>query len=152
MKTLPIRCRAGDKRPIRAIAFEAADSGDASDQNETKHRDSCPTLKFFEDAKDAFPESWLDLFAVIDETARNGPPENRQKFNFLTDGLYELKSWKLRLICFFDDDSLIVCTHGFFKHRQETPKEEKDRAKKIRKAYYEAKKRGNLYHVQPHRQ
>jgi phage-related protein len=89
------------------------------------------------------------LLAVIDDTARNGPPANKTKFNFLTDGLYELKSWKLRLICFFDDNSIIVCTHGFFKRQQGTPDAEKERAKKMRTAYFEAKKRGHLHHVQP---
>jgi len=149
MKTLPIRCRPSDKRPIRAIAFDAPGTRTAkSTPNEPKQRDSCPTLKFFQEAKDAFPDSWADLLAVIDETAKNGPPENKQKFNSLTDGLYEFKSWKLRLVCFFDEESVIICTHGFFKHQQETPKAEKDHAKRLRNAYIEAKKKGQLYHVQ----
>lgn len=149
MKTLPIRVRHGDTRPIRAIAFEAGEIGEAETHDAPEPRDKCPALKFFEEARKAFPASWADLLAVLDETARNGPPANTQKFNFLSDGLYELKSWKLRLICFFDDDSLIVCTHGFFKHQQQAPRVEIERAKKMRSAYLEAKKRGLLYHVPP---
>ena len=149
MKTLPIRVRPGDRRRIRAIAWEAGSDDNASDDDESNTRDTCPTLQFFEDAKKAFPKSWIDLLAVIDETARNGPPENTKRFNYLTDGLYELKSWKLRLICFFDDDSIIICTHGFFKQQQATPNREKDRAKKMRTAYLDAKKNGKLEHVPP---
>ncbi len=150
MKTLPIRCRPSDKRPIRAIAFEPASEAAIEPETDVSMpRDSCPTLKFFEEAKAAFPDSWMDLLNVLDETARSGPPRNPQKFNSLNNGLYELKSWKLRLICFFDDESLIICTHGFFKHRQVTPDDEKERAHRMRNAYLEAKKRGELHHVQP---
>jgi phage-related protein len=148
MKTLPIRCRPGDRRPIRAIAFEASSSDDLNSESDQLRRDVCPTHRFFVDASKASPKDWVDLQNTLDETAKNGPPKNTQKFDSLIDGLFEFKSWQLRLVCFFDDE-MIICTHGFFKKRQNTPKAERNHAAKLRSRYLEAKKRGQIHHVQP---
>ena len=145
MKTLPIRCRPNDTRPIRAIANEAP----APAPGEPKRRDNCPTHQFIQQAKDTLPSKWEDLMAVLNETALNGPPNNDQKFSSLKkNGLYEFKSFKLRIACFFDGN-LIICTHGFFKKQNQTPKGEVDYADEKRRDYFEAKKNGTLTHAQP---
>jgi phage-related protein len=146
MKTLPIRCRPSDTRPIRAIAYEAAPEANSDPAH--PHRDPCPTLQFITRAKQEIPKSWDDLAAVLNETAKNGPPRNDQKFAFLKDGIYEFKAFKLRIACFFDRN-LIICTHGFYKKQQKTPKDEIAQAKQMRTAYSEAKKNNQLFHVQP---
>jgi phage-related protein len=62
----------------------------------------------------------------------------------LDDGIYEIrieyKSDIFRLFCFFDDGKLVVLLHGFQKKSQKTPKKEIERAKKLRKEYYDNKK------------
>lgn len=144
MKTVKIRCRLGDTRPIRAIAFDGAPDPAHPDE---KPRDSCPTLRFFQEASRLYPDSWLDLSAVLDETAKSGPPKNDSKFKHVKDGIYEFKSWKLRVFCFFDDNSIILCTHGVFKHTQQASQEEIEEAKSKRSAYLEAKKRKQISHA-----
>jgi len=46
-----------------------------------------------------------------------------------------------RLFAFWDkrdkDETLVFCTHGFIKKRQETPKKEIEKAEQIRKEYLE---------------
>lgn len=147
MKTLPIRCHPNDTIHIRALTLEKQRSpGDPKDEGA---RDSCPTLKFFQEAKNKCPDSWADLLATLNETAANGLPENDSKFKHLTDGICEFKSWGLRLLCFKDDGAIIVCTHGFYKKRQATPAKEISRAQTMRRAYLEAKKRDQINHVEP---
>ncbi len=87
--------------------------------------------------------------ALLNFSAAKGPPDNKEKYNSLGDGLYEFKSWGLRLICFYDEGSLIICTHGYFKQSQGMPKKEKTRALNLKNAYFEAKKRNQILHVQP---
>jgi len=101
-----------------------------------------------EDASTTLPDEWADLSNTLDEIAKNGPPKNTVKFDFIADGIREFKSWKLRIACFFDGN-LIICTHGFYKKQSKTPKGELDRAKTMRNAYLEAQKRGNINHVLP---
>ncbi len=141
MKTLVIRL--GEKHTIRAIAFPAA---------EPHARDSCPTLKFFEEQSKRDAEECAHLAALLTQTARSGPPQNPTRFKPLsgTDGLYEFKTpGGLRLFCFWDDDSLIICTHGMLKKQQKTPKHEIKRAGQLKSAYLDAKKKGKLEHAKP---
>jgi phage-related protein len=134
--------RKGVKHVIRAIAFPADDGG---------KRDKCPTLAFFHEQAALKSDEMDKLGALLTETAKNGPPKNDQKFKDLpgTDGLYEFKTTGgLRITCFWDDCGLIICTHGFVKGSQKTPKREISRAKQLKATYFIAKKNGTLTHVQ----
>lgn len=93
----------------------------------------------------------VKLGALLTETANEGPPNNEQKFKDLpgTSGLCEFKtSGGLRLLCFWDDGSLIICTHGYLKGSQKAPKREIARAERLKRDYIEAKKKGTLEHGQ----
>jgi phage-related protein len=86
---------------------------------------------------------------LLTETAKSGPPRNKEKFKQLedTDGLYEFKtSGGMRILCFWDDNSLIICSHGFMKKKQKTPVEEITRAESFRSTYFNAKKFNTLSH------
>jgi phage-related protein len=140
MKT--IRIRKGEKLTIRAIAFETDDN----------RRDKCPTLAFFQEQAHMRQREFDKLAALLTETAEKGPLHNDTKFKDLpgSDELYEFKTTGgLRLFCFWDDGSLIICTHGYIKGSQKTPKREIERAEQMRKAYLEAKKLNQLTHVEP---
>ena len=60
-----------------------------------------------------------------------------------TDALYEIRvqvgSNIYRIFCFFDKNDIVVIGHGFQKKTQKTPQQELDKAKKIKKQYYEEK-------------
>ncbi len=137
MKTLIIR--KGERFTIRAVAFPADDG----------KRDKCPALAFFQDQARARAAEMVKLGALLTETANDGPPHNDQKFKDLpgTNGLCEFKtSGGLRLLCFWDDGSLIICTHGYLKGSQKAPKREITRAERLKRDYIEAKKKGTLEH------
>lgn len=57
-----------------------------------------------------------------------------------TDGLYEarikLGSNIWRVFCFFDDGKLVILLNGFQKKTQKTPKNEIDKALKLKIDYY----------------
>ena len=44
-----------------------------------------------------------------------------------------------RVFCFFDLDNIVVIGHAFQKKDQKTPKQEIERAEKIKMEYYESK-------------
>lgn len=62
-----------------------------------------------------------------------------------SEGIYEIRVMVrrhlFRIFCFFDDGSLIVLLHGIEKKTQKTPLKEIARAKRLRKEYYEHKKK-----------
>jgi len=70
-------------------------------------------------------------------------PERYLKHLKGTDGLYEariqLGSNIWRVFCFFDRGKLVILLNGFQKKTQKTPKNEIDKAIKLKKQYYEEK-------------
>ena len=61
-----------------------------------------------------------------------------------TDGLFEIRldfqGNIYRIFCCFDEGNLVVLFNGFQKKTQKTPKNEIERALKIKKEYFETKK------------
>lgn len=92
----------------------------------------CFAQEFIEDLDEPDKKKFI---ALLQKSADEGPPKNREKFNHLEDKLYEFKSYQARVICFFEKDKLILLTHGFRKKKDKTPKEEIKRAKMLMEQY-----------------
>ena len=79
----------------------------------------------------------LDLIEEIDRV-----PETY--LQHMQHGLYEVRvklaSDIFRIFCFFDEEKLIVLANGFQKKTQKTPKQEIEKALKIKKEYEDEKK------------
>ena len=80
------------------------------------------------------------IFALLKHIAENGPPTNEQKFKYINDGIWELKTRSgIRILSFFQDtksrDSLIL-THGFRKAKQKIFDRHLERAIAWRKEYF----------------
>ena len=133
--------RKGDALIIRALCFP----------NPNAPRDPCPTLAFFAKQAKSNQKEFKELCALLDYTAAYGPPQNEQKFKHLsgTDGIYEFKTWSLRLFCFMEDGSLIICMDGTTKKSNRTPPADIKRAKQMKSNYEEAKKRNAIHHANP---
>lgn len=80
----------------------------------------------------------LDLIEIIDKI-----PETYLKHLEGTDKLFEIRVQSgndiFRIFCFFDKGNLVVLANGFQKKTQKTPKQEIEKALKIKKEYYEDK-------------
>lgn len=70
-------------------------------------------------------------------------PETYLKHIEGTNGLYEIRVQVggdiFRIFCFFDAGNLVIAANGFQKKTQKTPKQEIDRAIKIKKDYESGK-------------
>jgi phage-related protein len=72
-------------------------------------------------------------------------PEKYFKHLEGTDGLYEIRvkvgSDIFRIFCFFDQGQLIILLNGFQKKSEKTPRQEIEKAERLRKQYYEDQKK-----------
>ena len=70
-------------------------------------------------------------------------PRNHLKALTGTDGLMEMRTQLggniYRVFCFFDEGQIIVLTNGFQKKTEKTPRNEIERAMRIREEYYAEK-------------
>ena len=80
----------------------------------------------------------FDLIELVEKV-----PETYFKYMENSDKLYEIRVQNgndiFRIFCFFDEGYLIVLANGFQKKTQKTPKQEIEKAIKIKKEYYESK-------------
>ncbi len=81
-------------------------------------------------------------FELIEELRK--VPEIYLKHIENTEGLFEIRIQQggdiFRIFCFFDKGQLVVLANGFQKKSQKTPKQEIDKALKIKKEYESEKK------------
>jgi hypothetical protein len=98
---------------------------------------SCPAEVFL----DALgPADAAKLMALFDLFVRRFPqPMSREKFKKIegTAGLFEFKSFQIRLPCFFRPGGRLLLTHGLIKKADRLPPQEIARAHAIQAAYEE---------------
>jgi phage-related protein len=98
--------------------------------------------EFFIKQKTKVKDKIIWTFELIEELQR--VPESYLKHMENTDGLYEIRiqhgSDIYRIFCFFDKGQLVVITNGFQKKTQKTPKQEIEKALKIKEEYFNEKK------------
>ena len=82
----------------------------------------------------------------MDVTASSGPPRTQEKCRFFRElRVFELKTrGGVRVMAFWDEGNLIICSHAFMKKSQKTPRGELDRARKARDEYFTAKRTNQL--------
>jgi phage-related protein len=93
--------------------------------------------QFFLSQKPKVKEKILWTLELIEDLLM--VPEAYLKHIENTDGLYEVRvqcaSNIFRIFCFFDEDRVVVVINGFQKKQQKTPKNEIEKALKIKEAY-----------------
>jgi phage-related protein len=102
-----------------------------------------PVLEFIESLND---KSRKKVFYNIWKARSINDPE---LFKKLTLEIWEFKTkhlnMQIRLLAFWDksneNDTLVIATNGFFKKTQKTPKAEIDKAERLRKEYFDTKKK-----------
>ena len=97
--------------------------------------------EFFVKQRQKVKDKIIWTFDLIEELHR--VPETYLKHLENTDGLYEIRiqlgSDIFRIFCFFDQGQLVVTANGFQKKSQKTPRQEIDRALKIKEEYFNEK-------------
>lgn len=93
--------------------------------------------EFFVTQKAKVKEKIIWTLELIEELPK--VPATFLKHIEKTDGLYEIRVQQgsdiFRIFCFFDQGKLVVLTNGFQKKTQKTPKQEIEKAIKIKEDY-----------------
>ena len=99
--------------------------------------------EFFIKQRQKIKDKIIWTFTLIEEIQY--VPETYLKHFEGTEGLFELRVQQSSdifwIFCFFDEGKLVVLANGFQKKTQKTPKQEIEKALKIKGEYYEQKKR-----------
>jgi phage-related protein len=77
---------------------------------------------------------------LLKDTTERGLLKNTEKFKKLETGIYEFKSYQIRIFCFLDNGRIIILTNGFIKKSQKTPSKEIKIARDLMNNYFQSKK------------
>ena len=114
------------------------------------HEENCDVLEFLINLKGENSAAYDKIKALLKYSVEHGPPKNKEKCRALvnTDGLIEFKTGDgVRIVWFWDKNHMMICSHGFIKKQQKTPKREISIAKKNKAEYEIAKKSGALVKI-----
>ena len=84
------------------------------------------------------------MFRLLSFVAEQGPPHNVEVSHKIVGDIWELIAGRLRVLWFYDQGRVVVCSHGFVKRTRKTPTSEIDRAQAVFDAYQSAKRSGLL--------
>lgn len=105
----------------------------------------CPLEEFFEELKSSGHPDLDQMLRLIKRSADFGPPRNIEMSRALegrnAEGLWEFKAGAIRVIWFYEQNKIIICTHGFLKKGRKTPASEIETAQNTRSKYYAEHKR-----------
>lgn len=80
------------------------------------------------------------VLARLGQLAERGASRRRDEFNDLGDGLYEAKTATgSRVVFFYEQNCVVICTHGFSKQSRKTPRQMLGAARERKRAYESAK-------------
>lgn len=105
----------------------------------------CQLEEFFEELKDSGHPDLDQMLRLIKRSADFGPPRNIEMSRALegrnAEGLWEFKAGAIRVIWFYEQNKIIICTNSFLKKGRKTPASEIETAQNTRSRYYAEHKR-----------
>ncbi len=107
-------------------------------------RGDCPLLTLITGLSGPLEKDGRRMLALLERISRHGPPRNALLSHQIDAGIWQLVQGRLRVVWFYDDAQMLICTHGFVKKSQRTPSYESRRAREARNAYLRAQRRGYL--------
>ena len=112
-----------------------------------KDPNDCPLLEFLFGLGANFKKDRDRMLALLYTVAERGPSKNTDISHQIRGKIYEFIQGRLRIFWFYDAGKTIICTSGFVKEDQKTPRAELDSAEHFMKQYREAKKAGKLIFI-----
>ena len=109
-----------------------------------KSREHCELLEFLEGLGQTLQKDSDRMLALLGRVAVEGPPRNTEICHQIKGKLFEFIQGRLRVLWFYDEERLIICTDGFVKKGRKTPRREIDHAIRLMDDYFEDKKKAQI--------
>lgn len=107
----------------------------------------CQLLDFLVELEADKRGSAQKLIALLDHVSNAGPQDlsdDVSHYIHQAERIFQFRKGDIRAAWFYDENRIIVCTHGFLKNSRRTPKPEIRAAIAAKHAYFTAKESGTL--------
>ena len=96
----------------------------------------CHLLDFLNDLEANYHTNRDGLYALFDLTAEKGLDMIKGKSAYLRNGVFRVREGNLRVFWFYDQDKVVICTHGAIKKSQKTKRDDLEYALELKKLYF----------------
>jgi hypothetical protein len=86
-----------------------------------KSEERCELLEFLSGLGQSLQRDSDRMLALLGRVAAQGPPRNTEISHQIKGKLFEFIQGRLRVLWFYDEGRLIICTSGFVKKGGENP-------------------------------
>lgn len=107
-------------------------------------RGDCELLDFLYKLEGALVKDGDRVLQLLEHISKQGPPHNTDISHDIDGEIWEFIKGRLSVMWFYDRNRVAVCSHGFVKRSQKTPKAEIHKAQRALKAYKKAVSQGQL--------
>ena len=107
-------------------------------------RGDCELIEFLVALPPNLVKDGRRLIWLFDRVNVAGPPHDAEISRQEAPGLWAFRAGRLRVLWFYDEGRVIVCSHGFVKRSEKAPRREIERALAARDRYRAAKAAGRL--------
>ncbi|NJL29928.1 MAG: type II toxin-antitoxin system RelE/ParE family toxin [Thermoanaerobaculia bacterium] len=107
-------------------------------------RGECPLLDFLAGLEGDLAPDGRRMLRLFERVATAGPPRNTEISHQIEGEIWELIQGRLRVLWFYDQGRMVVCSHGFVKSSPKTPRGELVRARETLWNYQSAKRRSAM--------
>lgn len=108
-------------------------------------RGECLLLEFLDGLGTDMQKDSDRMLVLLEKVALGGPLRNDKQSHKIEGDIWEFIQGRLRVLYFYDEGRVVVCTHGFVKKTQKAPKGEIATANRVREQYLAAKRQGSLF-------
>lgn len=107
-------------------------------------RGDCHLLDFFSELEAGAEKDGRRMLRLLDRIASQGPPRNTEISHQLDRDIWELIQGRIRVLWFYDEGKVVICSHGFIKKSRKAPQRAIQRARRDRQAYFRSKEQQSL--------
>ena len=104
----------------------------------------CELRSFFSGLESNLKKDGRRMLGLLKRVAQRGPDLNPDICHQVEEKIFQFSQGRIRVLWFYDQNKIILCTHGFVKKTQKTPQSEKDHAKSMMSRYFEEKRSAAL--------
>ena len=109
-----------------------------------KNERLCPLLDFLASVGSNLRKDSDRILALLERVSQKGPPRITDISHQIKGDLFEFIQGRLRVLWFYDEGRMVICTQGFVKKARKTPSAEIEKAISLKENYLQEKRRGAL--------
>jgi hypothetical protein len=84
------------------------------------------------------------MLNLLERIALEGPPRRVEVCHQIKGPIFQCGQGRIRVLWFYDEGQMIICSHGFIKTSRKTPRDHIRRAENTYRRYFDDKARGAI--------